>query len=164
MLVVDDAQWLDEASAVVLHQLVAQGDVTLLATMRSGAPRPDPITALWKDGLVERIDVVPLDEHSVRDIVEAALGGPVETVSASRLWQRCGGNVLYLRELVDESTRLGLFERREGLWCSTRFPAVLPAFPNWWRIAWDLRRTRTDGARDHRCRRAGAARDARRAR
>ena len=36
VLVVDDAQWLDEASAVVLHQLVAQGDVTVLATLRTG--------------------------------------------------------------------------------------------------------------------------------
>jgi DNA-binding CsgD family transcriptional regulator len=125
-LLVDDAQWLDEASAVVLHQLVAQGDVTLLATLRAAEPRPDPVTALWKDGFVERIDVAPLDEHSVRDVVEAALDGPVETLSATRLWERCGGNVLYLRELVEESTRLGLFERREGLWCLDNLPHGSP--------------------------------------
>src|SRR5215207_10072080 len=82
-VVLDDAQWLDEASAVVLHQLVAQGDITVLATLRTGEPAPDPVTALWKDGLVERVDVAPLG---------------------------------------DESVRLGLLQRREGLWCIDTLP------------------------------------------
>ena len=103
LVVVDDAQWLDEASAVVVHQLVAQGDITLLATLRTGEPAPEPVTALWKDGLVERVDVAPLGDEAVRDVLEAALDGPVETLTASRLWRRCAGNVLYLRELVGEA-------------------------------------------------------------
>jgi DNA polymerase III delta prime subunit len=122
VLVLDDAQWLDEASAVVLHQLVAHGDATLLATLRIGEPAPDPVTALWKDGLVERIDVAPLGDTAVRDVLEAALDGPVETLTASRLWRRCGGNVLYLRELVGEAERLGLLRQREGLWCIDTLP------------------------------------------
>jgi DNA-binding NarL/FixJ family response regulator len=126
MLVVDDAQWLDEASAVVLHQLVAQGDATLLATLRTGEPAPDPVTALWKDGLVERIEVAPLGDEAVRDVLEAALDGPVETLTASRLWRRCGGNVLYLRELVREAERLGLLQCREGLWCIDTLPPGSP--------------------------------------
>jgi predicted ATPase len=115
VVVVDDAQWLDEASAVVLHQLVAQRDVILLGTLRTEEPAPDPVTALWKDGLVDRIEVAPLDDESVRDLLEAALDGPVETLTATRLWQRCTGNALYLRELVGEAARLDLFQRRDGL-------------------------------------------------
>jgi predicted ATPase len=126
VLVVDDAQWLDEASAVVLHQLVAQRDATLLATLRTGEPAPEPVTALWKDGLVERIEVTPLDDEAVRDVLEAALDGPVETLTASRLWRRCGGNALYLRELVGEAERLGLLQRREGLWCIDTLPPGSP--------------------------------------
>jgi DNA-binding CsgD family transcriptional regulator/DNA polymerase III delta prime subunit len=126
VLVMDDAQWLDEASAVVLHQLVAQGEATLLATLRSGEPAPDPVTALWKDGLVERIEVAPLGDEAVRDVLEAALDGPVETLTGSRLWRRCGGNVLYLRELVGEAERLGLLQRREGLWCIDTLPPGSP--------------------------------------
>src|ERR687897_1051744 len=121
-VVLDDAQWVDEASAVVLHQLVAQGDVTLLATLRTGEPAPDPVTALWKDGLVERVDVAPLGDESVRDLLEAVLEGPVETLTATRLWGRCAGNALYLRELVGEAVRLGLLQRREGLWCVATLP------------------------------------------
>jgi DNA-binding CsgD family transcriptional regulator/energy-coupling factor transporter ATP-binding protein EcfA2 len=126
VVVVDDAQWLDEASAVVLHQLVAQGDVTLLATSRPDEPAPEPVTALWKDGLVDRIDVAPLDDASVRDLLESALDGPVETRTATRLWRRCDGNALYLRELVGEAARLDLFQRRDGLWCLDRLPPGSP--------------------------------------
>src|SRR5215207_6723810 len=121
-VVLDDAQWLDEASAVVLHQLVAQGDITVLATLRTGEPAPDPVTALWKDGLVERVDVAPLGDESVRDLLEAVLEGPVETLTATRLWGRCAGNALYLRELVGEAVRLGLLQRREGIWCVDTLP------------------------------------------
>ena len=126
VLVVDDAQWLDEASAVVLHQLVAAGDVTVLATLRTGEAAPEPVTALWKDGLVERIEVAPLGDEAVRDVLEAALDGPVETLTASRLWRRCGGNMLYLRELVGEAERLGLLVHRDGLWCIDTLPPGSP--------------------------------------
>jgi DNA-binding CsgD family transcriptional regulator len=126
LVVVDDAQWLDEASAVVLHQLVAQRDLTLLATSRTDEPAPEPVTALWKDGLVDRVDVAPLDDESVRDLLESALDGPVETLTATRLWQRCSGNALYLRELVDEAARLDVFQRRDGLWCIDRLPPGSP--------------------------------------
>jgi DNA-binding CsgD family transcriptional regulator len=126
VVVVDDAQWLDEASAVALHQLVAQGDVTLLATLRTGEPAPEPVTALWKDGLVDRVDVAPLGDEAVRDLLEVALDGPVETPTATRLWRRCAGNVLYLRELVGEAVRLDLFQRRDGLWCLDTLPPGSP--------------------------------------
>src|SRR4029450_11127305 len=83
--------WPHEASAVLLTQLVAPGDVTLLATLRTDEPAPAPVTVLWKDGLVQRIDVAPLGDESVRDLLEAVLDGPVETLNATRLWRRwCG--------------------------------------------------------------------------
>lgn len=126
LMLLDDAQWLDEASAIVLHQLVAQGEVTLLATQRIGEPAPEPVTALWKDGLVERFEVAPLDDAAVRDVLEAGLHGPVETLTASRLWRQCVGNALYLRELVGEAVRLGLVHQREGLWCIDTVPAGSP--------------------------------------
>jgi DNA-binding CsgD family transcriptional regulator len=126
LLVVDDAQWLDEVSAVVVHQLVAQGHVAVLATLRTGVLAPAPVTALWKDGLVERVDVAPLGDAAVREVLETALDGPVETLTASRLWRRCSGNVLYLRELVGEAERLGLLQQRDGVWCIDTLPPGSP--------------------------------------
>ena len=126
VLVLDDAQWLDDASAIVVHQLVAADEVTLLATMRTHDPPPDPITSLWKDGLVERWEVAPLTDDAVLAVLEAALAGPVETATSARLWQRCAGNALYLRELVGEAIRLDLVERRDGLWCVDELPPGSP--------------------------------------
>ena len=48
---------------------------------RSGA---DAVTALWKDGLAERIHLDPLDEPDVRALAKGAVGGPVTGSAAHR--------------------------------------------------------------------------------
>jgi hypothetical protein len=59
LLIVDDAQFLDEGSAALVYQLVAERTCSLLASLRTPGLAPDPVTALWKDGLAERIDLGP---------------------------------------------------------------------------------------------------------
>jgi hypothetical protein len=49
LLFVDDAQLLDDLSAMIVHQLVLQNSASVIATMRTGEPAPDAVTALWKD-------------------------------------------------------------------------------------------------------------------
>ena len=51
VLVVDDAHRLDEASATLIFQLVSSGDAAALIAVRSAAPMPDGVRALWA-GLV----------------------------------------------------------------------------------------------------------------
>mgnify|MGYP003297879760 CR=1 FL=1 len=43
-----------------LHQLAATDNTFVVLTVRRGAAVPDPITAVWKDGLAERIELRPL--------------------------------------------------------------------------------------------------------
>jgi hypothetical protein len=62
LLVVDDAQFLDEGSAALVHQLVQKGACSVLASVRTPGPAPEPVTALWKDGLAERIDLATWGE------------------------------------------------------------------------------------------------------
>jgi hypothetical protein len=50
LVVVDDARLVDFLSALVLHLLVLRRAATVLATIRTGAPAPDAVTALRKDG------------------------------------------------------------------------------------------------------------------
>lgn len=57
---VDDAHLLDRLSALVVHQLAQSGGVRLVVTVRTGSDEPDAVTALWKDGLLERLDLKPL--------------------------------------------------------------------------------------------------------
>jgi hypothetical protein len=81
---------------------------------------------------VERVDVAPLGDAAVREVLETALDGPVETLTPSRLWRRCSGNVLYLRELVGEAERLGLLHLRDGVWCIDTLPPGSPRLASWW--------------------------------
>lgn len=100
VLLVDDAHLLDDASATLVYQLASSGTTLVLATVRTGEPAPDPVLALWKDGLLERLEVSGLDGQTVDALLTAALGGPVNPSAVVRLTARCQGNVLFLRELV----------------------------------------------------------------
>ena len=116
LLVIDDANLLDEASAAVMLQLATAHRVPLLATIRTGEPTPDAVTAMWRDGFVERIDLQPLSRGEVRDAVELALGGPVADQAHRMLWETSGGNLLYLRELVAAAMAAGNLRQSGGLW------------------------------------------------
>ncbi|WP_158022608.1 ATP-binding protein [Mycolicibacterium gilvum] len=60
LLVVDDAHLLDPLSAALVYQLAAEGAVHLLVTASvADAPVPAEVTALWRDGLLARVDVQP---------------------------------------------------------------------------------------------------------
>jgi DNA-binding CsgD family transcriptional regulator len=121
---VDDAHLLDDLSATLVHQLVLGREAAVVVTIRSGAGAPDPIVALWKDGLLERLEVAPLGLGAARELLEGALSGPVETVSIERLWRTSGGNVLLLRHLVDEECEAGRLHRIDGIWVWRGSPAV----------------------------------------
>ena len=54
-------------------------------------PAPDPVTALWKEGLAERIDLGVLSEEEVSDVATRVLGAAIAGASVRRLWQASGG-------------------------------------------------------------------------
>ncbi|HWJ98981.1 MAG TPA: helix-turn-helix transcriptional regulator [Acidimicrobiales bacterium] len=118
-LAVDDAHWLDAGSAALLHHLVASYGATAVVTSRRDAPALQPVTALWKDGHLARIDLEPLPEATVAAVVEAALGGPVEPSTIARLHARTGGSPLVIRELVDDALRAGSLQLMHGAWIET---------------------------------------------
>lgn len=115
-VMVDDAHLLDETSAALTHTL-AQGPGTfVLATVRSGAPAPDAVVALWKDGPAERVEVHPLAPPEVGDLLQAALGGPVDGPSFNLLQERANGNALFLKELVLSALESGSLRESDGVW------------------------------------------------
>jgi DNA-binding CsgD family transcriptional regulator len=115
-LFVDDVHLLDEASAVLTHQLARHPGLFLLATLRSGEPARDAVMALWKDGLTDRLDLGPLSEPEVDELLTSVLGGPLEGGARHLLWTRSAGNVLLLRELVHAALEAGTLREEGGLW------------------------------------------------
>jgi DNA-binding NarL/FixJ family response regulator len=115
VLAIDDAQWLDDASAALVHQLIAGREAVVVATARDDENLPSVVTAMWKDALLERVDVHPLGRDDIVDLLERVLGGQVERSSAVRLADRCRGNAQLLAELVDEARRLALVRQQDGI-------------------------------------------------
>jgi DNA-binding CsgD family transcriptional regulator len=125
LLVVDDAQFLDEGSAALVHQLVQKGACSVLASLRTPGPAPEPVTALWKDGLAERIDLGTWGEPETEAVLSAVLDGPVASSTVRRLWEVSQGNALYLRELLIGAVDSGALTEGGGIW-ALRQPLTAP--------------------------------------
>lgn len=113
---VDDAHRLDPASAALVHYLAEKEEARLLVTVRSGEPQPDPVIALWKDELLERIELPPLTMAEVGQVLAGALGGEVAAETVRHLARVSEGNVLYLREVVHAGRASGCLAERDGVW------------------------------------------------
>ncbi|WP_352231278.1 LuxR C-terminal-related transcriptional regulator [Actinomadura sp. NBRC 104412] len=116
LVAVDDAHLLDPNSAALVHHLVLHREAQVLATVRTGAAAPDPVTALWKDDLARRVDLVPLTKAESQAVVEAALGGQLAEATARRLYHSTQGNLLFLRELVLAGLAEGRLAQVRGVW------------------------------------------------
>ena len=116
LVLADDCQDLDDASAGLLHQLVGAGLIVAILTIRSDSTPPAAVTALWKDGLAERLELQSLSRLETAELLSAALGGNVQDSSANRMWHVTGGNPLYLREVVLASRESGALRQVDGEW------------------------------------------------
>ncbi len=113
---VDDAHLLDGLSAHVVHQLAQTRGPRLVVTLRTGEAEPDAVTALWKDGLLARLDLEPLSEAGTRSLIESTLDGAVDARSAQRFWKLTGGNALFLRQLLTDQITAGRMRQVAGVW------------------------------------------------
>jgi DNA-binding CsgD family transcriptional regulator len=116
VLGVDDAHLLDDASAALVHQLALRRLVVVLVTVRTGEPAPDPVTALWKDGLARRVDLPTLSAGATAELLGRVLRGPVDGVTRQELLRVTQGNPLYLHELVLGELAGGTLRQVDGVW------------------------------------------------
>jgi DNA-binding CsgD family transcriptional regulator len=116
ILGVDDAHLLDDASAALVHQLAVRGLAVVVATMRTGEPAPDSVTALWKDGLARRLDLSALSAAATAELLNRALAAPVDGVTKKEVLRVSEGNPLYLRELLLGGRESGALRQVDGVW------------------------------------------------
>ena len=116
LLVLDDLQWADEASAVLLADVVRQLRGTLilvLATYRESAASGDTsgglLPRLSADANTERVDLRGLPAGAVGDMLLAA-GLPASADQAGEVHSETGGNPFLVRELA----RMPAEQRRGG--------------------------------------------------
>ena len=116
LLVIDDCHQLDELSALLVHQLVLDGSVPMLITVRTGEPVAPVLRALWTDAHAERIDLLPLSPNEARALTADLLGGDVEDHTASALYESSAGNPLLLGELVRDAAESGRLHVDDDGW------------------------------------------------
>jgi predicted ATPase len=100
VLGIDDAHLLDEHSAAVLLLLAETGRCGVVASVRTGEPAPDSITAMWKDEILERLELQALSPEEVGRLLEATLGPPIDATTLDRLIEVTRGNALFLRDIL----------------------------------------------------------------
>jgi DNA-binding CsgD family transcriptional regulator len=115
LLVLDDLQWADEASAVLLADVVRQlrgTPILILATYRESAVSGDAAAGLLPrlsaDASTERVNLRGLPADAVGDMLLAA-GLPASPDQASEVHSETGGNPFLVRELASM-----LAEQRRG--------------------------------------------------
>jgi DNA-binding CsgD family transcriptional regulator/tetratricopeptide (TPR) repeat protein len=116
LLVLDDLQWADEASAVLLADVVRQlrgTRILVLATYRESAASGDTsaglLPRLSADTNTERVDLGGLPAGAVGDMLLAA-GLPASAEAAGAVRSETGGNPFLVRELA----RMLAEQRRGG--------------------------------------------------
>ncbi|MER6070203.1 LuxR C-terminal-related transcriptional regulator [Streptomyces sp. NPDC001817] len=104
LLVVDDAHLLDDASAVLVHQLAVHGRTRLVVAAVDGGPAPGAVSRLWTGELLPRLALEPLPCGDVAHLLAAA---GLEPLTVRRLHRVCRGDLRLLRDLVGALGRAG---------------------------------------------------------
>jgi hypothetical protein len=115
---------LDPVSAALVLHLVSEDDVFVIATVETGTPAPDAEVSLLKDAGAQRLELEILDEASVGELVERALGGPAEQRALRWLADSSEGNALRIRESVLGGVDDETLARGRDVWHLTRRPSA----------------------------------------
>jgi DNA-binding CsgD family transcriptional regulator len=127
LLFIDDAHLLDEMSAFIVHQLVLQDMAKVIVTMRTGEAAPDAVTALWKDGLLGRLELQPLSHNESDELLTTVLDGSVNRGCVERMWKLSRGNVLFLHHLVEHERESGRLAKVDNEWRWAGTQSVSPS-------------------------------------
>ena len=113
---VDDVHRLDDLSTFVVHQIVQRGAAKVILTVRDGEPIPAAVQEIWNVGQFDRLDMQPLSVEETTTLLSATLAGSVDPDAAQRLWKLTRGNVLYLRNIVEQEVADGRIVQQHGYW------------------------------------------------
>lgn len=114
VLLIDDVDLLDEASASLLEPLVTAGEIVLIGTLGSERAREHASCDIIAN--LQRVAIAPLSEGALGRLIELVLRGPVERRTVLGLHAASGGRPLYLRELVGAALANRQLVRESGLW------------------------------------------------
>src|SRR5208282_4775562 len=130
VLVLDDLQWADEGSLLMLRHLAAAGQVTrvlVIGTYRDdGGPDSHPLTdtlaALHRQSRLSRIELAGLDDAGVVALLEAAAGYSLDDAGVSlahAVHRETDGNPFFVSEMLRHLSEAGaIYRDATGRWAA----------------------------------------------
>lgn len=100
LLVVDDVNLLDDASAALMHQIAVAGEARLLVTLRDQELPPVEVDELLRRGLLELYALQPLTMDEMPALAATLDERPLSTRALADLHRVSRGNPLIARELL----------------------------------------------------------------
>ncbi len=126
LVCIDDVHLLDDLSIFVVHQIVLRGAAKVILTVRDDEPLSAAVQEICTVGQFDRLDLQPLSLDEVITLLSGALGGPVDSAAAHRLWTLTRGNALYLRNIVEQEVADGRIVHQHGYWRWLGDPVMAP--------------------------------------
>ncbi len=127
VVVVDDAQYLDDDSSHILTQLVISRVIKVVLFSDGLPPRAGDLFSLYTDGFISRVDLPGLADADALALCEAIQGGRLSQGAGHYLARQSAGNPLMLRALLDHAAATGELVEHDGVWClSGRFHPPAP--------------------------------------
>lgn len=116
LLAVDNAEELDEFSAMVLTQMVLNRSAGMLVAFRDFSSAPGEFTGLWRDGILTRVDLEPLTVLETAAYLSSLLGGKVSRAAAAAIHRYAGGNPQLLSLAASDFQDSGRLRLHNGSW------------------------------------------------
>jgi DNA-binding CsgD family transcriptional regulator len=123
---VDDVHLLDDLSVFVVHQIVQRGAAKVILTIRDGEPIAAAVQEILTLGHFDRIDLQPLSLDETTTLLLSTFDGPFDQDAAQRLWKLTRGNILYLRNIVEQEIADGRIVQQRGYWRWLGDPVMPP--------------------------------------
>jgi len=102
LFVIEDAHWMDEASADLLHYVTAS--IAWAPCLFCYTRRDVESGFVGREPNVSRMKLAPLDGAAATELIEMTMStNPLSAQKAAVLAERSGGNPLFLRELLAEA-------------------------------------------------------------
>jgi class 3 adenylate cyclase len=98
VIVVDDLHWLDASSAGIFEELVGMSARLPLVVLVGS--RPDPLRTRPAGEHVRSLALEGLDEAQTGELARSVAGATVDEADVRRLYDRTGGNPLFIGETV----------------------------------------------------------------
>ena len=119
ILVIDNAEGVDDLCVLVTAELCRRGTVALLLICGDLLGCHKDYVRLWTEGTLKRVDLAPLDLPETAELLAGAAGGPLTTLAQQMLWQQSRGNPLLTALLCRDHKAAGALVLRRGFWTWT---------------------------------------------